>query len=765
MDQQLAEKGETTHQAPGAVWDPDCNGVQFTLYSANATGVELCLFDEKGARELRRVALARDPATNMWTGFVPGAKPGQVYGYRVDGPFDPANGHRFNKNKLLLDPYARQTMGKIVFNEALFAYKWGGDPNDPAAVNTADSAPYMAKAVVTGPSLFDWQDAPRPVTPWSRTVLYEAHVKGFTKLKQDVPEKLRGTYAGLAAPASIEHLKKICTAVQLMPVHMSVEESSLTQRGLSNYWKYNSINFFTPAPDYMAGNDPDEFRRMVRDLNKAGLEVMMDVVYNHTAEGNEYGPTLSFRGIDNATYYALCPTDKSKYINDTGCGNMVNASHPVVTRLITDSLSHFIDQYRISGFRFDLMAAMGRDCFNGFSYNRDAPVYKAIEAVAAGRDPLTGKRRGSDVRPVKISGEPWDCGPGGYQIGNLPTIAYEWSDKFRDGVRKFWLDGASSTALAAGLAGAAETFNTDIKYKGRRLAEKPGDGAAALSVKRNPYFAPRANHSVNKLTSHDGFTLRDVFEYNNRHNQANGENNKDGPNERSWNCGASGPTSDETVIRRRMKRIFNMIASATLAHGPLLMRMGDEMLQTQKGNNNAYCQDNATSWLDWSNLKGNDAKTVFGFWRYMLDIRKSMAVLNRAQFPHGNKIDCDGVQDLTWYSPTRPRTEQDWQDQGNLCFGMMLNNKPFPEKTSAKLAPVGRESRLLAVFNGHGNWVNFTLPAVAGGGQWKALVNTTLRTPFAANKSCFSTHSQGSDYKMPPNSTVVFELAPAPQAA
>jgi isoamylase len=767
MDQLTVDrtfKAAAKISAPGASWDPDRNGVHFNLFSANAGRVQLCLFDKNGKET--QVDLQKDK-DGMWYGFAPDIKPGQAYGYRVHGPYDPANGKRFNPHKLLLDPYAKEMTGKLVWRQEIFGYNWGGSANDPNNMNTADSAPFVPKAVVKGPSLYDWKNTKRPETPWPKSVIYEAHVKGFSKLNEDVPQEQRGTYAGMGAKASIDHFRNLgVTAVELMPIHEIKDRADLdaqADKGLTNYWGYNTLNFFTPHRAYKSGQGEHEFQDMVRNMHEAGLEVLLDVVYNHTCEGNENGPTLSFRGIDNETYYALVPGNKSQYINDAGTGNIMNANHPVVTKLITDSMRHWIDEYHIDGFRFDLLATLGHDPATNFAFNREAPVYQAIRNVAQGRDAMTGKNI-PGAPTIKISGEPWDIAT--YQLGNMPSGFYEWSDKFKKGVREYWLRGSASSSLASGLAGSSETFNNDNKYKGRKLKIQPTDSADIRGKKSNPYFWPRVNQGVNDLGTHDGFTLRDAVSYNSKHNEANCENNRDGGPDISTNFGHEGPTQDVSINNQRLKTMFNLVGTACLSHGPILIRMGDEMAQSQQGNNNAYCQDNEISWLDWKNMKSGVGKTMVGFWKHMLDLRQSVTVLGRHMFPHGLRIGRDyGQKDLTWFSAAgHERRECEWSDTG--IFAQMLDNGAFRTNARAKLSPVTKDSRILSIFNAQSNWVPVKLPSPPGNGVWQCIANTSLPTPHSGEHE-LSRHAPGSEYIMAPGSMAVFVQTPdkaAPQA-
>ncbi|HKQ28882.1 MAG TPA: glycogen debranching protein GlgX, partial [Burkholderiales bacterium] len=540
----------------GATWDG--KGVNFAVYSANATKVEVCLFDSSG-RETDRIELP-EYRDEIFHGYVPDLAPGQIYGYRVHGPYAPEEGHRFNPNKLVLDPYARAHIGELKWDPAVFAYKVG-DPAADLSFDERDSAPFMPKCVVVDPN-FQWHKERvwRPV-PWDQTILYETHVRGYTKLHPKVPEHQRGTYCGLANKDVIDYIKSLgVTSVELLPIHTFVNDSFLLERKLTNYWGYNSIGFFAPDPRYAAdvAKTLQEFKEMVARFHDAGLEVIIDVVFNHTAEGNELGPTLSFKGIDNASYYRLMPDKKRYYINDTGTGNTLNLSHPAAIQLVTDSLRYWAEDMHVDGFRFDLGTILARepggfDTHNGF-----------MKVVM--QDPLLAK--------VKMIAEPWDCGPGGYQVGGFPPGWAEWNDKFRDTVRDYWRGEANAAALAPRLCASPDVFN----HRGRQ-----------------PWS------SVNFITAHDGFTLNDLVTYNDKHNEANGEDNRDGhSHNRSWNHGAEGPTDDEAIRGLRKRQMKNMLATLLLAQGTPMMLAGDERARTQQGNNNAYAQDNEISWVHWN---------------------------------------------------------------------------------------------------------------------------------------------------------------------
>src|SRR3954466_6458641 len=587
----------------GATWDG--LGVNFALFSANATKVELCLFDIEGKKELERIEMP-EYTDEVWHCYLPDARPGTVYGYRVHGPYEPDAGHRFNPNKLLLDPYARQLVGELTWNDALFGYTIGHADKD-LSFDERDSAPYAQKARVIDPA-FTWGNLRRRRWPWPQTILYEAHVKGFTKLNRRLPEALRGTYSGMGHADSIEYLQKLgITTVELLPVHAFVADRYLAEKGLRNYWGYNTIGFFAPEPRYMATPFANEFKEMVNHLHAAGLEVILDVVYNHTAEGNEGGPTLSFKGIDNVSYYRL-PDNKRHYINDTGTGNTLNLSYPRVIQMVCDSLRYWVQDMHIDGFRFDLGTILARepsgfDTHNGF-----------LKAVM--QDPVLGA--------VKMIAEPWDCGPGGYQVGGFPPGWAEWNDKFRDTARDFWRGEAPPAALAPRLCGSPDVFN----HRGRQ---------------------PWA--SVNFITAHDGFTLNDWATYNEKHNEANGEGNNDGhSHNRSWNHGVEGPTDDAAINGLRKRQMKNMLATLLLSQGTPMLLGGDEFARTQQGNNNAYCQDNEISWVHWSD--DDRSRRMIAFVQRLSGLRHRYPILRHRRWLSGDYNEELGVKDVTWVSAT-----------------------------------------------------------------------------------------------------------------
>jgi isoamylase len=605
----------------GATYDGP--GVNFALFSAHATRVELCLFDG-GGTETTRINLP-EYTDEVWHGYVPDIGPGQLYGYRVHGPYAPRDGHRFNPNKLLLDPYARRYAGQIIWDDALFGYQIGSKRTDPPMSKT-DSAPFMPKCVVVGDG--DRPSNPRPNRPWHETVIYEAHVKGMTARHPDVPEHLRGTFAGLAEPVVVDHLVKLgVTAIELLPIHAFANDRHLVENGLTNYWGYNSIGFFAPADRYLSqGADLEQFRYMVDRLHSAGVEVILDVVYNHTGEGSALGPTLSFRGIDNASYYKLAE-DRRHYYDTTGCGNTVNLGHPRVLQMVTDSLRYWVEQCGVDGFRFDLTSALARDN-NGFD-----PSASFLDTV--GQDPVLSR--------VKLIAEPWDLGENGYQVGAFPPGWAEWNDLWRDGLRSYWKgDMGMLPALARRISGSAEIFD--------RSGRKPWA-------------------SINFITAHDGFTLTDLVSYNKKHNEANKENNKDGNNDnRSYNWGAKGPTDNPAILdlRDRVRRAF--AASLLFSHGTPMLQMGDEIGRTQNGNNNAFCQDNEISWVNWTDVGDRD-KAFLEFVRGVVSLRAEHPLLRSRKFLHGEPV-APRIKNIAWFKPDgEEKQAENWEDPVAKCIG------------------------------------------------------------------------------------------------
>jgi isoamylase len=661
----------------GATWDG--SGTNFAIFSENATKVEVCLFDSEGKDEVERIELP-EYTNQIWHGYLPGVNPATRYGYRVYGPYEPENGHRFNPNKLLLDPYACAYVGHVEWNPALFGYEM--ESGDDKSFDQRDSAPFMPKCVVVDPN-FDWKGKPgRLCHPWDDTVIYETHVKGFTKQRMDLPEEIRGTYAGLGRPEILKYIKNLgVTSVELLPIHAFVQDSHLLEKGLRNYWGYNSIGFFAPYAAYASNKAESlrEFKEMVASIHEEGLEVILDVVYNHTAEGNELGPTLSFKGIDNSSYYRLIPEQKRYYVNDTGTGNTFNLSHPRVIQLVADSLRYWVEQMHVDGFRFDLGTILAREP-NGFD-NRSGFL------KACCQDPL--------LTTVKLIAEPWDCGPGGYQVGGFPPGWAEWNDKFRDNVRDFWKGDASASDFVKRLCATGEIFNT----QGRR---------------------PWA--SVNFITAHDGFTLNDLVTYNDKHNDANGENNNDGSSEnRSWNCGVEGPTENTEVNALRRRQIRNFLVTLLLSQGTPMLLAGDEFGRTQHGNNNAYCQDDEISWLNWDLQEKGSRLTDFV--KRLNDLRHRYPILRRDRFLTGQYIEELGVKDVTWINANGIEMEdKQWGDSGMRCFGMLLDGRA----QKSGIRKLGEEVTPLMIINGHTDVVEFALPKCAGGRAWSLLIDTNF---------------------------------------
>jgi glycogen operon protein len=660
----------------GATWDG--LGVNFAIFSAHATKVELCLFDDAGEQELERLELP-EYTDEVWHGYLPDARPGTIYAYRVHGPYEPEAGHRFNPNKLLLDPYARAIVGDLTWGPEVFGYKL--ETEDDRTFDERDSGPLMPKCRVIDPA-FTWGRERSPAIPWDRTVFYETHVKGFTKLHPSLSEEMRGTYAGLASPEVVAYLRALgVTSVELLPVHTFINDNFLLERGLTNYWGYNTISFFSPARRY-ARNPAfafSEFKEMVARLHDAGLEVILDVVYNHTAEGNERGPTLSFKGIDNASYYRLLPDQKRYYINDTGTGNTFNLSHPRVLQLVTDSLRYWATEMRVDGFRFDLATILGREP-HGFD---------------EGGGFLDSCRQDPVLSRAKLIAEPWDIGPGGYQVGGFPPGWAEWNDRFRDTVRAFWKgDEGQAAELATRLTGSGDKFN----HRGRK---------------------PWA--SVNFIAAHDGFTLNDLVSYNEKHNEANGEEGRDGHSDNlSWNHGVEGPTDDPEILALRERQKRNLLATLLLSQGTPMILAGDEFGRTQQGNNNTYCQDNELNWLDWAGVD-EAGKGLAAFARKLIALRQNFPLLRRSRFLAGNWNEDLGIKDVTWLTPGGMEMEPEhWDDSNTRCFGMLLDGRA---QTSGIRRPAS-DATMLLVLNAHHDVVEFSLPEPPAGQRWLLLVDT-----------------------------------------
>lgn len=637
----------------GANFDGD--GVNFAIFSAHAERIELCLFDETGKNEIERITLP-EFTNEIWHGYIPGLKPGALYGYRVHGPYDPENGHRFNPNKLLVDPYARELVGDLDWGTEQFGYKLDSEDKD-LSFDESDSAPKMPKCRVVDPASYDWGSDSKPNVPWSKTIFYETHVKGFTQLHPGISEKLRGTYEGLGDKEIVDYVKSLgVTSVELLPIHYFPDDSHLLDKGLKNFWGYNSLAFFAPASRYYGPKGMAGFRDMVRAFHDGGIEVILDVVYNHTAEGNEMGPTLSFKGIDNFSYYRTLPDQPRYYINDTGTGNTVNTSHPRVLQLVTDSLRYWADDMHIDGFRFDLGTILGREP-EGF--DQRSGFFDAV-----GQDPVLSK--------LKLVGEPWDIGPGGYQVGGFPPGWAEWNDKYRDTVREYWKDEDGTAGdFAARVLGSGDVYD----LRGRR-----------------PWS------SVNFITAHDGFTLNDLVSYNEKHNDANGEDNNDGHNDnRSFNYGVEGPTDDENIIAVRDRQKRNFLATLLLSHGTPMLLAGDEFGRSQMGNNNGYCQDSELSWVHWENLP-ESAEALRSFTARLIELRQTHSILRRESWRDGTHA--------TWLNPGGgEQTQEQWEDLGSTTLGLRLScgNQEGIEASE-------EWQDVLILFNPHDGAVEFKLP-------------------------------------------------------
>jgi len=672
----------------GATWDGI--GVNFAIYSEHATGVELCLFDGPTAdSESVRVPLG-EQTDMVWHGYLPDAGPGQLYGYRVHGPYDPPAGHRFNPAKIVMDPYAKAVGRTVQWHDSLFGYEVG-HPAADLSLDSRDSARYAPLAAVIDEA-FTWGNDRAPRTPWHETLIYELHVKGFTQQHPDVPARLRGTYLGLASEAAIDHLVRLgVTAVELMPVHHHTNEWLLVQRGLTNYWGYNTLSYFAPDVRYAASTSPlesvREFKMMVRALHAAGLEVLLDVVYNHTAEGHHFGPTLSLRGIDNASYYRL-QADRRYYEDFTGCGNTLNMRSPRVLQLIMDSLRYWVLEMHVDGFRFDLASALARELH---AVDKLGSFFDIIH-----QDPVLSQ--------VKLIAEPWDLGEGGYQVGNFPIGWTEWNGKYRDTVRRFWRgDGGVVSELATRLAGSSDLYG----HSGRR-----------------PYA------SVNFITVHDGFTLADLVSYSEKHNEANREDNRDGENHNlSWNCGQEGPTDDLAVVGLRRRQMRNFMATLFLSLGVPMLSGGDEMARTQRGNNNAYCQDNDLSWTPWD--LSPQQQEFLEFTRRMIGTWKANPVLRRRRFLQGRPLRGAGVKDIAWLTPEgREMTDADWSFPEARRLAVRLAGDAIEDADAHGKRIVG--DTLLILLNADAAATQFTLPRSGADGTWDLLLDTAAPSEAAS---------------------------------
>ena len=689
----------------GATYDG--YGTNFALFSEAAEKVELCLFDANG----EQTACITLPEVDgfVWHGFIPSIEPGQRYGYRVHGPYDPANGMRCNPNKLLLDPYAKAIDGTFEWDQSLFSYNFG----DPDSRNDDDSAANMPKCVVINP-YFDWGVDRPPNHEYADSVIYEAHVKGLTMTHPDVPEQIRGTYAAVAHPAIIEHLKSLSiTAIELMPVHHFANDSTLVDKGLSNYWGYNTIGFFAPDFKYSSNPNPggqvQEFKAMVRALHEANIEVILDVVYNHTAEGNHMGPTIAFRGIDNAAYYRLVDDDPYFYMDYTGTGNSLNVRHPHTLQLIMDSLRYWVTEMHVDGFRFDLASTLAREFYE---VDRLATFFELVQ-----QDPT--------VSQVKLIAEPWDVGPGGYQVGNFPPQWTEWNGKYRDTVRDFWRgEGASIDEFAYRLTGSSDLYE---------------------------HTARRPVASINFVIAHDGFTLRDLVSYNEKHNEANGEDNNDGESHnRSWNCGVEGPTDDADINALRAQQERNFMTTLLLSQGVPMMCHGDELGRTQGGNNNGYCQDNEITWINWAEVD----EGLLDFTRAVSELRANHPVFRRRRFFSGKPVGrrgAEGLPDIAWFGPDGTEMSgEDWESGFAKSMTVFLNGQGIPDMDARGQRVV--DDSFLLCFNAHYEPIDFTLPPKEFGAAWVTEINTGELTPDGQQDE---PQPAGATLKVPARATIV----------
>ncbi len=670
---------------------PDARGVNFAVYAAHAEKVELCLFDSAAPGAHMETVTLPEFIGHVWHGYLPGVKPGRLYGYRVYGPFDPAAGQRYNPAKLLIDPYARALAGQVNWDAPVFAYQMGSEEAD-LSYDAQDDAWGVPKCVVIDPG-FNWEGDRPPRVPWRRSIIYETHVKGFTICRGDIPEALRGTYAGMGSPPAISYLRDLgVTAVELLPVHAFLDDKLLLERGLRNYWGYNSINYFAPDARYASAGDCGgqvrEFKEMVKALHRAGIEVILDVVYNHTAEGNELGPTLSFRGLDNQTYYRLAPEQPRYYMDYTGTGNTPNTRQPQVIKLIMDSLRYWVQEMHVDGFRFDLAAALARGLHD---VEQLSAFFNTIH-----QDPV--------IATVKLIAEPWDVGEGGYQVGNFPVLWAEWNGKYRDCVRRYWRgDDGQLPELASRLTGSSDLYESD----GRR-----------------PYA------SVNFVTAHDGFTLQDLVSYELKHNEANGEDNRDGANDNySWNCGVEGQTSDPAVRGLRERQQRNFIATLLLSQGAPMICGGDEIGRTQSGNNNAYCQDNAISWYNWDIDERRDA--LLDFTRRVIALRRAHPGMHRRKFFKGHALHGSRIKDITWLRPNgREMRPNDWLNGWTHTLGARIAGGPIGD-IDERGKPI-KDDTMLILLNAHSDEIAFTLPSGSGRparGSWRLTRAGQLASP------------------------------------
>ncbi|MES2828433.1 MAG: glycogen debranching protein GlgX [Bacteroidota bacterium] len=669
----------------GPTWDG--KGVNFSIYASHATAVELCLFEENCGENHLTINLF-ERSSQIWHVYIPGIVPGQCYGYRVYGPFDPLRGHRYNPNKLLLDPYAKAISGSVNWHESLYGYTKGGDD---LTFSDLDSATFMPKSVVIDSS-YDWEDVKSPAISYHESIIYEAHVKGLTKLHPDIPEEIRGTYSAIAHPVIIQHLQSLgITAIELMPIHQFINDNSLVEKGLSNYWGYNTIGFFSPDTKYSSrgtlGGQVTEFKDMVKALHKAGIEVILDVVYNHTAEGNQLGPTLSFKGIDNAEYYRLTE-NKRYYMDYTGTGNTLNAHFPSVLRLMMDSLRYWVMEMHVDGFRFDLAATLARGLDE---VNMLGAFFSVIH-----QDPV--------ISQVKLIAEPWDVGHGGYQVGNFPPGWAEWNGKYRDSIRDYWRGENSMLGeFASRFTGSPDLYQDDNR---------------------------RPTASINFITAHDGFTLHDLVSYNHKHNEANGEDNNDGEeHNRSCNYGVEGETDDEAINLLREKQKRNLLATMFLSQGVPMMVAGDEMGRTQQGNNNAYCQDNEISWINWQEAD----KDLLEYTRQLILIRKSHPAFCRRRWFQGQQIKGSGVGDIAWFLPEGfEMQDHNWEEDFAKSLAVYLNGRGIKSRDINGRKVI--DDNFYVMFNAYHEGLNYKLPGIKYGAQWEVLLNTEFSSVQQSEK-------------------------------
>ena len=692
----------------GATWDG--RGVNFALFSENAEQVELCLFDEKGKSETERLRFG-EYTDEVWHAYLPDARPNQLYGYRVAGPYEPLRGHRFNNNKLLLDPYAKSIVGDLKWHDSHFAYKIG-DPKADLSFDTRDNARYMPKCRVVD-TAFTWGEDRAPRHGWDGSIIYEMHVKGFTQQHPEIEQEYRGTFAGLSQPAAVDHLVSLgITAVELLPVQLFLDDRHLIDRELCNYWGYNTLGFFAPDPRYLSSKYLGEFKTFVQVMHSAGIEVILDVVYNHTAEGNHMGPTFSFRGIDNASYYHLVADNPRYYMDFTGCGNVFDLRHPRVLQLVMDSLRYWVNEMHVDGFRFDLASTLAREGNGQFDHHCGF---------------LDAMRQDPTLSVVKLIAEPWDVGDGGYRVGGFPAGWAEWNDRYRDTVRSYWKgDDGKIPELATRLTGSADLFD---------------------SHGRCPWA------SVNFVTAHDGFTLADAVSYNGKHNEANQEDNRDGTdNNNSWNCGAEGPTDDADIRALRLKQRRNMMATVLLSQGLPMLVMGDEIGRSQGGNNNAYCQDSEISWVDWQNISEDD-QHFMEFVRKMISLRRDHIVLHRSHFFHRQYIPGTEIRDVTWLKPDAlEMSDEDWADPGMKSIGYLVRG----EAGELHLSPLGEaqpDDSFFVAFNASHEGISWRLPRIERPITWRLLVDTASSNNIGAVGPLMN---GGEVYELQPRSLALF---------